>query len=254
MRLVYVDSNSQSARTLHGEFLDYRGLNWSLTHCDTPQEAIKHLEQDSFQCLLLRTDGNLDEATFALNQLAQTVDCPPILTVTADMTAIDHLQLILEGSDDCLNRSESNGAGIMRRLRMVELRRSVWGSQLETFAEHEDAAEWMATANEAGSTEAQVLDHSMRNKLKVAHVCYGSSLISVTQTPNADTVFIRLDKLEDLITILDERVHSFDAILIEQSVFEEASPSSINKLNRFLPFVPAIVLTMEKSDFAALSY
>ena len=134
MRLVYVDSDAQSARTLHSEFLDYRGLNWSLTHCQDVQQALKQIEQDDFQCLLLRTDGKFDEAAFALSELVQSANCPPILTVTDDLQAVDHLQLMLDGSDDCLNRSETNGAGIMRRLRMVELRSTDWAQQADDLA------------------------------------------------------------------------------------------------------------------------
>ena len=254
MRVVYVDSDALSARTLHSEFLDYRGLNWSLTHCQNVREALERIEQDNFQCLLLRSDGKLDATAFALNELAQAANCPPILTVTDDLNPIDHLQLLLDGSDDSLNRSETNGAGIMRRLRMVELRSTIWEQQAEELAEYEDAGEWLAATTCEGESQTQALVSTIRKTLRLAHVCYGTTLTNATQRHNSDIEFTLHGKLEELIATLDECVHSFDAILLEQSVFEEASESSLSKLKRFLPFIPTIVLTLEKSDFAALSY
>lgn len=254
MRLIYVDSDALSARTLHSEFLDYRGLNWSLTHCQHVREALEKIEQDHFQCMLLRADGNIEAAAFALNELVQSASCPPILTITDALPAIDHLQLILDGSDDCLNRSETNGSGIMRRLRMVELRSSVWGQQAKDLAEYEDTAEWLATAIGEGKSDAQSLAETVGKTLRVAHVCYGSTLTNATNSPNSDIEFTRYGKLEELINVLDENVLSFDAILLEQSVFEEVSESALGKLKRFLLLIPAVVLTLEKSDFAALSY
>lgn len=254
MRLVYIDSDAQSARTLHSEFLDYRGLNWSLTHCQDAHAALKELEQDDFQCLLLRTDGKLNEVAFELNELVQAANCPPILTVTDDLTAIEHLQLMMDGSDDCLNRAETNGADIMRRLRMVELRSTLWNQQAEGLMDCDDAVDWMATAKEEGKSEVHLLDEAIRKTLRIAHVFYGSTLVSTALSKDAEFLFTPFAKLEDLITILDDSVHRFDAILIEQSVFEEASESALNKLKRFLKLIPTVVLTLEKSDFAALSY
>ncbi len=129
MRLLFVDNDALSARRLHGEFLDYRGVNWSLTHCHDAQAAIKHWEQDSFQCLLLRTSAGLDQATLELSELMQTANCPPILAISDNLTNDEQLQLMIRGADDCLHRGESNGASIMRHLRMVELRSTVWSQQ-----------------------------------------------------------------------------------------------------------------------------
>lgn len=254
MRLVYVDSDPISARTLHSEFLDYRGLNWSLTHCQSVRQALEQIEQDNFQCLLFRAEGKMDAAAFALTELLQAANCPPILTVTDNLQTVDHLQLMLDGSDDCINRSETNGAGIMRRLRMIELRSTVWGQQVEELAQYEDAAEWLATSTEQGESQSQVLTTAIQKTLRIAHVCYGATLTDSTLRQCPDIQFKLYGSLEDLVIKLDESVHSYDAILLEQSVFEEASESALNKLKRYLPFVPAIVLTLEKSDFAAVSY
>jgi CheY-like chemotaxis protein len=254
MRLIYVDNDALSVRTLHSEFLDYRGLNWRLTHCKNVREALEKIEQDHFQCLLLRADGNIDSVAVAVNELVQSVTCPPILTVTDGLPAIDHLQLILDGSDDCLNRSETNGSGIMRRLRMAELRRTVWGQQAKDLVEFDDTTEWFATAFGEGKSDVKLLAETVGKTLRVAHVCYGRTLTNATESPNSDIEFIRYGKLEELIHALDENILSFDAILLEQSVFEEVSESALSKLKRFLLVIPAVVLTLEKSDFAALSY
>jgi len=111
MRLLFVDDDAQSARRLYSEFLDYRGLNWSLIHCGDYQAAIKQLEQDSFQSLLLRTSAKIDEAAFELNELVQVANCPPILTVSDNLTNVEQLHLLVDGSDDCLNRDETNNFG-----------------------------------------------------------------------------------------------------------------------------------------------
>ncbi len=260
MRMLFVDNDSQSARRLHSEFLDYRGVNWSLTHCHDYQAALKQLEQDNFQCLLLRTSATIDEAAFELGELVHSANCPPILTVTENLTPLEQLQLMLDGSDDCLNRAETNGAGIMRRLRMLELRSNVWSQQSEEIAPAvwDDVAVMLDAAPPAnaglGAQAQGPHTHILGKCLSVAHVCYGVPLANTMLTDQADIQFTRFSQLETLIAKLDETPHAFDAIVVEQSVFEEASVSALSKLNQYLPIVPSVVLTLEKSDFSAMSY
>ena len=259
MRLLFVDNDPQSARRLHSEFLDYRGLHWSLTHCRDYQSAIKQMEQDSFQCLLLRTCAKVDEAAFELNELVTAANCPPVLIVSDNLTTLEQLQLMLDGSDDCLNRAETNGAGIMRHLRMVELRSTVWSQQADELTENiwEDAVALLAENPSEESVGVRQLSNTsavLCKTLRVAHVCYGTTLANVTIAAHPDLHFTRFSALEALIEKLDEEVGCFDAIVVEQSVFEEASVSALSKLKQYLPLIPSVVLTLEKSDFSALSY
>ena len=69
-----------------------------------------------------------------------------------------------------------------------------------------------------------------------------------------DLQFTRFVTLDALIEKLEENIACFDAIVVEQSVFEEASVSALNKLKQYLPLISSVVLTLEKSDFSALSY
>ncbi len=255
MRLLFIDNDPQSARRLHGEFLDYRGLNWSLTHCRDYQSAIKQMEQDSFQCLLLRTSAKIGEAAFELNELVTAANCPPVLTVSDNLTNIEQLQLMLDGCDDCLNRGETNGVGIMRHLRMIELRATVWNQQASELVDgHWDDA----AAVLAGESESEQPLHGNSNvlskSLRVAHVCYGTTLANATLAAHHELQFTRFGALDALIEKLEDNIAVFDAIVIEQSVFEEASVSALEKLKQFLPLIPSVVLTLEKSDFSALSY
>jgi Thaumarchaeal output domain 1 len=244
MRLLFIDKDNQSARGLHSEFLDYRGVNWSLTHCNDRIAAVRHIEQDNFQCVLYHSHNGLDETGFELGELLQTVNCPPVLTLTENLTGPEQLRLVQDGCDDCFSRSEINGSGIMRRLRMAETRNNVWKRQLS------DAVDelWLA-ATIAGGTIA-----TCPEQLKIAHVAYESSLADPSWLATSSLEFNRIGKLEELIERLEVDVRSFDAILIEQSVFEEASPSAIASMKRFLPVIPGLVLTLEKSDFSSLSY
>ena len=259
MRLLFVDNDPQSARRLHSEFLDYRGLNWSLTHCRDHQSAIKQMESDNFQCLLLRTSAKIDAAGFELGELVTAANCPPVLTVSDNLTSIEQLQLMLDGSDDCLNRSETNGAGIMRHLRMVELRATIWNQQASELAATawEDAAALLTddSAPEfASSLSMNSAAGVLCKTLRVAHVCYGTTLANVTVAAQPDLQFTRFATLDALIEKLEENIACFDAIVVEQSVFEEASVSALNKLKQYLPLISSVVLTLEKSDFSALSY
>ncbi len=76
----------------------------------------------------------------------------------------------------------------------------------------------------------------------------------MTPSSQDDLRFTRFLTLESLLEVLDENPYAFDAMVVEQSVFEEADVSALGKLNRYLTIVPSIVLTLEKSDFSALSY
>ena len=217
------------------------------------------MEQDSFQCLLLRTCAKVDEAAFELNELVTAANCPPVLIVSDNLTALEQLQLMLDGSDDCLNRAETNGAGIMRHLRMVELRSTVWNQQADELTENvwEDAAALLAENSSDDALNSRQLSNAsavLCKTLRVAHVCYGTTLANVTIAAHPDLRFTRFSALEALIEKLDEEVGCFDAIVVEQSVFEEASVSALSKLKQYLPLIPSVVLTLEKSDFSALSY
>jgi hypothetical protein len=259
MRLLFVDSDPASARALHGEFLDYRGLNWSLTHCRDPQAAIQQMELDQFQSLLLRTHSKIDQTIFELSELLQAASCPPVLTVAEDLSPDQQMQIVAAGSDDCVNRCENNGPAIMRRLRMVELRKSVWSEQASQVVDNHlpDLVDLFETGKE--QTEVRSPGAAVPKQVRVAHVCYGTSLLdgslrAMLETDGEEIKSQLFEHLEDLIKILVDHPHTFDVLLIEQSVFEEANVASLTKLNAFLPLVPGIVLTLEKSDFSALSY
>ncbi len=222
MRLLFVDNDAQSARRLHGEFLDYRGVNWSLTHCHDTQAAIKHWERDSFQCLLLRISAGIEQATLELNEWMQVANCPPILAISDHLTNDEQLQLMISGADDCLHRGESNGASIMRHLRMAELRSAVWSKQSTVLqdCDGEELANFLASSN--SGHQACCTNHiSQCQCLRVAHVGYGSTLLNVTTGSQADLQFTRFSTLESLIDVLDENPYALDAMVVEQSVFEK---------------------------------
>ena len=69
------------------------------------------MESDNFQCLLLRTSAKIDAAAFALGELVTAANCPPVLTVSDNLTRIEQLQLMLDGSDDCLTEAKRMVAG-----------------------------------------------------------------------------------------------------------------------------------------------
>lgn len=261
MRLLFVDKDNRSARALHGEFLDYRGVNWSLTHCVDRQEAIRHIEQDNFQCVLLHSHSGLEATALEVSELLQAANCPPILTVTENLSQAEQLRLVHDGCEDCFSRAENNGASIMRRLRMAEVRRAVWGRQIKDIVD----GPWVetiigvqdpATSNsrdplETGETPAT---SQLPQRLSVAYIHYGSMLADRTWLEQDQVSFERFCRLEELVERCEENIRAFDAILVEQSVFEEASASCIAALHRLLAVIPGVVVTLEKSDFSSLSY
>ena len=261
MRLLFVDDDPSVARILHGEFLSYRGVNWNLVHCEDHRQAASLIEQSEFHSVLLRAEHGVDVVTQQLNQLAQVVQCPPVVTVTENLSDEDMLWLISAGSDNCLNRMETSGHEIMRQLRLADSRRSRWNNQIrqlitDTRFQIDEAILGVAAEpseeNAVVQRSPQVL---LKDKLRVAHVTYGQPLIQQLRPARTMSVeWVSFHQISDVVEVLDGNLNAFDALLIEQSAFEEAATSDFAKLEPFLGFVPSIVLTLEKSDFAALSY
>ena len=261
MRLLYVDHDKSVARILHGEFLSYRGVNWNLVHCEDYREAANLVEQSEFHSVLLRAQHSVDVVGQQLNQLLQVDQCPPVVTVTENLSNEDLLWLISAGSDNSLNRLETTGHEIMRQLRMAESRRSRWNHQLpglvsDSRYDMDASLREIISHQQSGSAMVQWSPQVLlKNTLRVAHVVYGQPL---THQPrnigDLSAAFVPFSRISDVVEALDEGVNAFDALLIEQSAFEEATTSEFAKLEPFLSIVPSIVLTLEKSDFSALSY
>ncbi len=256
MHLLFIESNPVTARTLHSEFLNYRGVNWSLSHCANYQQAVDLLERDSFQSVLYSNDCPYEQTVLEIHELLRTANCPPLVAVTGNLSPHEHLNLVADGSDDCFNRSEISGAGIMRQLRMAELRKSVSTAQTAQFAE--GCVPGFSVEQFLYLSECDPLQNpngmTVSRPLRVAHVSCRSTLIDSFQFENRQHVLLRYRSLKEVLIDLDESVHKFDALIVEQSVFEQASESETMKLGTYLTVVPGIVLTMEKSDFSALSY
>ncbi len=255
MRLLFVDRDNQTARKLHSEFLDYRGVNWSLTHCTDRQVAMRHLEQDNFQCVLLHAHQGLEEAFVDLHDLIQTANCPPVVTLAEQLSVADQLRMVQAGCDDCFSHTEVNGLAIMRLLRMADTRNAVWKRQLTEIAD----SPWLAESI-LPSSDSLVLSQSREtivavpNAIRVAHVAYGTPLVDSRWFANPESTLQRYQSLEALNEQFDENPQVCDAVLVEQSVFEEASPPALARFRQFLAVIPGLVVTLEKSDFASLSH
>ena len=261
MRLLYVDHDPSVARILHGEFLSYRGVNWNLVHCEDLHAAATLVEQSEFHSVLLRAEHSVDVLAQQLNQLLEVGQCPPVVTVTENLSDDDLLWLISAGSDNSLNRLETTGHEIMRQLRLADSRRLRWNHQLPELIKDSryeiDASLREIVANHQPSDaiaqwSPQVL---LKSTLRIAHVVYGNPLIhQPRKVGNLTAEFVPFSRISDVVDALYGDMNAFDALLIEQSAFEEATTSEFSKLEPFLRLVPSIVLTLEKSDFSALSY
>ncbi len=266
MRLLFVDRDRGSARELHSEFLDYRGVNWSLTHCLDRSTAVNKIEQDSYQCVLYYAHSSVEEAEFETSELLQSANCPPVIAIADRLTTSEQLLLIERGCDDCVSRTETNGSGIMRRLRMTETRSSVWSRQSKEIAggNWADAADTLLdslTSPVNGPSTAKAIQLTSRltgevldRKLRIAHLMGETSLVPRDWRANELIDLIAIRDIRQLMEHCEENIRSFDAILVEQSVFEEAGSTDLLSIKSILPLLPGIVLTLEKSDFASLSY
>ncbi len=255
MHLLFIDDDPDSARTLHSEFLDYRGVNWSLSHCQDYRQAIDLIERDSFQSVLYHSDHDYDQVVLEVNELLQTLDCPPLLAVTGKLSPHQQLNLVRDGSDDCFNRSESNGSEIMRQLRMADMRKSVCCEQTNQLVEGRvpgmTVDQLLADSAEA-DTDRSPLDD--QRTLRIAHVSSRGSLIEQMQFGDTNNILQHYHCLKDLLKDLDKSIHKFDALIVEQSTFEQASETETTRLASYLAVIPGVVLTMETSDYSALSY
>lgn len=261
MRLLYVDHDPSVARILHGEFLSYRGVNWNLVHCEDYREASNLVEQSEFHSVLLRAQHSVDVVAQQLNQLLQVEQCPPVVTVTENLSDDDLLWLISAGSDNSLNRLETTGHEIMRQLRLADSRRSRWNNQLpglisDSRYEIDESLREIIANQPSGDAIVQWSPQILlKSTLRIAHVVYGQPLIHQPRNiGDLSAEFVPFSRISDVVEALDAGVNAFDALLIEQSAFEEATASEFAKLEPFLSLVPSIVLTLEKSDFSALSY
>ena len=257
MHLLLVESDPKSARALHSEFLNYRGINWSLSHCSDYESAIKLLQEDTFHSVLLTEDCPYEKTLATIQQLLNAIDCPPLVAVTADLSPREHLNLVIDGSDESLNRCETTGAGIMRHLRMAEIRQQIAAKRasqniLDEFPEF-STGDWLnAPAKDLPNAKPN-LALNLNRPLRIGHVSGRVDLLGQFKFSKKQDL-VRFTKLGDLLTQLEESVQSFDAIVIEPSVFEQASEKEVSQLNKFLTLVPGIMLTMEKSDYSALAY
>ncbi len=255
MHLLFIDANPESARAIHSEFLDYRGVHWILSHCEDYRTAIELLEQDSFQSLLYHSDYDYDQVMIEVSELLRTSDCPPLLAVTGNLSPYEQLNLVRDGSDDCFNDHETSGSGIMRHLRMAEMRKAVCTEQAMQVAEGRvPGVSVDQLLSDSSVADADETTEQIDRALRIAHVSYRSSLIDEMQFGDTNNILLHYDCLSELLEALDQSVHKFDALIVEQSTFERAIESETIKLAKYLAVVPGIVLTMEKSDFAALSY
>lgn len=229
MHLLMIDSDLTSARHLHGEFLDYRGLNWDLTHCESHAKAIPLLEHESYQAILYRTDANLEQITHSVQELVHSPTCPPIVAVANDLDWDQQLHLVKSGCDDILLKNSVDGLQIMRSLRLAEKRATLLEQPIGELTDED-------------------------RKLRIARLANGTSLISRLPGDLSDFEFENILSIEAIVERLDADPKSFDALLMEQSIFEQSSTRVLRILEPYLSQVPSLVLTLEKSDFAALTY
>ncbi|MCA9196982.1 MAG: hypothetical protein KDA87_05560 [Planctomycetales bacterium] len=255
MNILYIDKNRHEARLLHSELLGYRGLNWNLSHCDDYREAIDAIEQTMFATILFRSDDSFDIFSLELREILQSANCPPVVAIGQALNEDQQLRLVLEGLDECLNQAETTGVDVMRRLRMAELRRSVVQKHAAFILDEDD--ETMLGEAFLASSHSQRFNFDTNNplesRMQVAHVSYRTPLVA-DDGNDLPVTLNAFDSLESLLELLQEDACRFDALLLEQSAFEDASGEAANKLIRYLSVIPSIVLTHEKSDFSALSY
>ena len=257
MHLLLIESNPASARALHREFLAYRGCNWSLSHCSDYQSAIKLLQEDTFHSVLVTEDCPYEKTLVTIQGLLETTACPPLVAVTGNLSAQQHLNLVIDGSDNCLYRSETTGGGIMRHLRMAEIRQQVSAKRSfekvrEDFPEFSSAT-WLNASPNASLHEKVNLALDLKRPMRIGHVSCRGDLLAQLDFPMKQD-WVHFSNLADLLRQLEKSVQAYDAIVVEPSVFEQTSKSEVKQLNKILSLVPGIMLTMEKSDYSALAY
>jgi hypothetical protein len=255
MQLLFVNRDRASARKMHGEFLDYRGVDWNLEHCDDPAKVARLLENQPFQALLYRTEATLERSLDEMQLLLQGAGCPSIVTVAKGYNEPDHLCMINAGSDDCLDEDLCDGSGLMRALRMAELRNSIDRQTRPTLLD----GPWsdlllQSIKQEPGPDKLlESLLHPQR-RWRVGFLSATSALVDRTRGDWKDMEMLRFHSVDELFEQLENDRQIFDALLVDQSSLESANDKQLDKLRTFLPIVPSLVLTLEHSDLAALNY
>lgn len=269
MRILYFDTNADNARQLYSQLLSYRGVQWDLVHCQSHPQINDWLEREEFDLLLLAAyEQHRWQDDFA-SQIKRTLGLPIVALVDTD-DLDEHIRLVNLGINDCVKAQQTNGAYIMRRLRMAASRfhrsRGVIASVTSRTMRQQINA--TATAAAASTSEtllstssvaqsAQQLAEPARDPQSSVSVLVIDDRSTHQLSDSAATMQCKIetaDNIEMATSLIRESRGRIDAVVTEQGVIEREGIDRLEELRVELDTTPILMLMMDRSDSAAINF
>jgi DNA-binding NarL/FixJ family response regulator len=241
MQILYINSDSISARQLHAEFLSYRGFVWDLTHCQSRNEAIKQLDCSQYDVVLYESVAESQLIKSDLEQLITHFAPAPVVALVRDFDSAQELQLMSVGVHDTITERYIDGSYIMRRMRMALARVA-----RQTSRNQADADETLLSA--VDTADQRPLRLLIVEAEKSFHDL-GAELGKLVDQVEIETT----DCLQEAELILDARLSEFDGVLVGQGAVENQEVERLKKIRQQIHQLPFIMLILDRSDFTAVS-
>lgn len=260
MRILFLASDTDLARELHGKLLAYKGFYWDLEHYVNCQDAAQALGRDSFDVVLAKLSGS-EPIEGAIETLFEACHDHPVVALIDTQNAETVGQWSRLGATDVLLAESTTPEYLMRRLRIAAARSERIHTQLQQHQRQPAACESAGATAELPSDFESLqsawlakdtpLDSGARIRIALLKEQGTPRLLEGLDDEVTIEIFRDLKSYRQSLRLEPNRI---DIAVVEQDLLEREGVQAFEKIELRFPAPPLLLLCGDRSDASAVAH